>query len=234
MTTLSLGDPAPCNQLLATLPSAEWRRLSAFLEPRQLQEGQLLEQPGQPVQQVYFPTSALLSWLTRVDVTLPVTLALMGRDGMTGIACMVAKQAAPFHAQVLIEGQALCMTAPVFIREFAESADFRKAVLRHLLSLTAQIAQNAGCYHFHLLEPRLARWLLMVRDLLGSAHFHMTHETLAQLLGVRRVGVTLAAHALKQRQLIHYSRGAMEILDGDGLQRCACSCYRRAVYHTGG
>ena len=98
-------------------------------------------------------------------------------------------------------------------------------VLQYGVSLTVQIAQTAACNRFHVIEQRLARWLLMTRDRLSSDHFHMTHEMLGHLMGVRRVGVTNAAHALKERKLIDYTRGAIDIIDGLGLQAAACSCY---------
>jgi CRP-like cAMP-binding protein len=119
------------------------------------------------------------------------------------------------------------MQSKVFVSEFRSSAALRKVVLGYVFTLTEQISQTAACNRFHGIEARLARWLLMTRDRLSSNHFHMTHEMLAQLLGVRRVGVTNAANGLRLRGLIDYRRGAVAITDVTGLCAAACSCYRR-------
>jgi CRP-like cAMP-binding protein len=132
----------------------------------------------------------------------------------------------PFRVLVQGSGSALRMKAKVFVNEFRDSAALRKVVLAYVLSLTVQISQTAACNRFHGIGARLARWLLMTRDRLSSDHFHMTHEMLGHLLGVRRVGVTNAAYELKTLGLIDYSRGAIDITDGVGLQAAACSCYR--------
>jgi CRP-like cAMP-binding protein len=120
------------------------------------------------------------------------------------------------------------MKTKVFIEEFRKCEFLRSAVLRYVLSLTVQISENAACNRFHVIEQRLARWLLMIRDRLNADHFHATHEMLGQLLGVRRVGVTVAAQLLKQNGLIDYSRGELDITNGAGLRHAACACYRVA------
>lgn len=214
------------NSVLASLPRSEYLRLLPCLECVELVEGEVLCDSGKPLLHVYFPCTTLLSLLTLVDGNEVFAVALVGREGMTSVASALGSQIAPFRTLVQGTGSALRMKSKVFVAEFRASAPLRLAVLAYVLSLTEQIAQTAACNRFHGIEARLARWLLMTRDRLSSAHFHMTHEMLGHLLGVRRVGVTNAAYALKLRGLIDYSRGAIDITDGLGLQAAACSCYR--------
>ena len=214
------------NNVIASLPRAEYLRLQPHLERVELVEGEVLCEAGSPLQHVYFPCSALVSLLTLVDSDDVFAVALVGREGMTSVATALGAQISPFRVLVLGTGSALRMKAKVFVSEFRDSTALRKVVLAYVLSLTEQIAQTAACNRFHGIEARLARWLLMTRDRLSSDHFHMTHEMLGHLLGVRRVGVTNAAHKLKLCGLIDYSRGAIDITDGSGLQAAACACYR--------
>lgn len=213
------------NKLLAALPRSEFQRLSEYLDMEDLIAGRILNEPGQSPRYVYFPVSALLSMLTLVDGNLIFAVGLVGREGMSSVACALGAQVSPFRTLVQGSGKALRMKSRVFAEAMRESAALRDVVLHYVLSLTVQIAQTAACNRFHVIEQRLARWLLMTRDRLSSDHFHMTHEMLGQLMGVRRVGVTNAAHALKERHLIDYSRGAIDIIDGHGLQAAACTCY---------
>lgn len=213
------------NKLLSSLPRSEYQRLSEHLETEALTEGQVLSEPGEALRYVYFPTDALLTLVTLVDGDQVFAVGLVGREGMSGVSCALGAQTSPFRTLVQSSGQAMRMKAKVFARIFRECAALREVVLQYGLSLTVQIAQTAACNRYHVIEQRLARWLLMTRDRLSSDHFHMTHEMLGHLMGVRRVGVTNAAHALKERKLIDYTRGAIDIIDGIGLQTAACSCY---------
>jgi CRP-like cAMP-binding protein len=214
------------NRVLAALPRTEYLRLLPHLERVELVEGEVLCQSGAPLQHVYFPNDSLLSLLTLVDDKTVFAVALVGREGVSSVATALGAQLSPFRTQVQGSGSALRMHSKAFVSAFRSSAALRKVVLAYVLTLTVQISQTAACNRFHSIEARLARWLLMVRDRLSSDHFHMTHEMLGQLLGVRRVGVTNAAHSLKQRGLIDYSRGAIDITNGEGLRASACSCYR--------
>lgn len=214
------------NKLLSALPRSEYNRLAEHLEVTDLTEGQLLSEPGEPLAFVYFPSDALLSLLALVDGTHVFAVGLVGNEGMSDTACALGSLTSPFRTLVLGTGQALRIKTRVFVREFHARAALRDVVLRYVLSLTVQISQTAACNRFHVIEERLARWLLMTRDRLSSNHFHMTHEMLGYLMGVRRVGVTNAALALRERHLIDYSRGAIDIVDGTGLQAAACSCYQ--------
>ncbi|NVO05354.1 MAG: Crp/Fnr family transcriptional regulator [Rhodoferax sp.] len=214
------------NSVLASLPRVEYLRLLPSLEPVHLAEGDLLCEAGMPLAYVYFPGDCLVSLLTLVDGGQVFAVALVGREGMTSVATALGAQRSPFRALVQASGNALRMPSAAFVAEFRTSAALRAVVLAYVLSLTEQISQTAACNRFHGIEARLARWLLMTRDRLSLDHFHMTHDMLGHLLGVRRVGVTHAAHGLKLRGLIDYSRGAITITDGSGLRAAACSCYR--------
>ena len=211
--------------MLAAIPRAEYLRLLEYLEPVALTFGEVLCEQGDPIAQVYFPNDALVSLLTLVDGQSALAVSLVAREGMVGLALALGVGVSPVRALVQCAGTATRMKASHFRREFQKSAHLQKEVLLYARSLMSQIAQTAACNRFHVIEERLARWLLMTRDRVSSNHFHLTHEFLGSMLGVRRVGVTNAAHALKLRNLIDYSRGNIDIIDGSGLEAAACSCY---------
>jgi len=222
-----LKSPLPiANTLLAALPRAQTQLLLPHLEEVTLNEGEVLSEPGDTLTHVVFPGNALISLLTLVDGHDVFAVGLVGREGLVSVASVLGSPTSPFRTLVLSSGTAMRIPVKVLMHEFQQSAALRKVVLDYVLALTLQISQTSACNRFHVIEQRLARWLLMTRDRLSCDHFHMTHETLGQLLGVRRVGLTNAAHALKLRGLIDYSRGAIDIIDGPGLQAAACSCYR--------
>jgi CRP-like cAMP-binding protein len=214
------------NKILAALPRLDYQRLLPGLEVVELNAGEVLCEPGDTFRYVYFPTSALLSLLNLVDSKDVFSVALMGREGMIGMASVMGSALSPFRVVVLGSGSALRMKVKAFVQEFRSNELLRDAVLRYVLALTLQISENAACNRFHVIEERLARWLLMMRDRFSSGQFHITHEMMGHLLGVRRVGVTNAAQSLKQRELIDYSRGAIDIVNGVGLKAAACGCYR--------
>jgi len=180
---------------------------------------------GGDIDYVYFFNEALVSLTVPVDQTEFYSVALVGRDGMAGASVAMGAWKSLVRVTVLCAGGAFRMRTLLFLKAFNESPQIRESVLQYLLALHIQAARTAACNRFHRIEQRLARWLLMSRDRLSTDHFHMTHETLGLLLGVRRVGVTNAAHDLKLRCLIDYSRGAIDIINGAGLRGVACSCY---------
>jgi len=200
--------------------------MTAALETVEINAGDILCEAGQPFSHVYFPNDALVSLLMLVDTTEVFAVALVGREGMLGAASAMGADVSVARVSVLCAGTAVRMSVQDFVETFRNSDAVRSAALQFEQALQSQIATTAACNRFHVIEARLARWLLMTRDRLSSDHFHMTHETLGNLLGVRRVGVTNAAHALKLKNLIDYSRGAIDIVDGPGLRAVACSCYR--------
>ena len=217
------------NVLLAALPRADYRRLLPLLEPVTLDFGDILQEQGDTVAHVYFPGDSLVSLLTIVDHHLALEVGLVGREGVVGVPVAMGVAYAPFRALVQGGGTALRMRAAVFRRELQAGGPLQREVHLYAHALMAQVARTAACNRFHFVQARLARWLLMTRDRMRSNRFRLTHEFLAHMLGVRRVGVTRAAQALKRRKLIAYSRGNIAIVDGSGLEAAACSCYQKSA-----
>ena len=218
-------DPV-ANSLLAALPRKSYLRLLPGLSPVTLAFGKVLYEPGQPIREVYFPSECLVSLLTVVEGHLALEVGLVGREGMVGVALALGIDRSPVRALVQGSGPALRMTAAHLLREFRLSPPLRRELYRYTHALMAQISQTAACNRFHVVERRLARWLLMTHDRVQSDQFHMTHEFLGHMLGVRRVGVTRAAQALQKQGLIRYSRGDIAMLDRKGLESAACECYK--------
>jgi CRP-like cAMP-binding protein len=215
------------NSLLAALPRKSYLRLLPGLAPVELVFGKVLYEPGQTIEHVYFPTQSLVSLLTLVEGHLALEVGLVGWEGMVGFPLALGVDASPVRALVQGGGPALRMSATRFRAELRRSPPLQRELYRYVNTMMAQISQTAGCNRFHVVEPRLARWLLMTRDRVRSGEFRMTHEFLSHMLGVRRVGVTEAASALQERKLIEYTRGAIKILDHRGLEAAACPCYER-------
>ena len=214
------------NNLLAALPGAEYRRLLAGLEPVTLTFGEVLYQPGQSIRHVYFPCDSVVSLLTVVDGRKAMEIGMVGREGMLGIPVALGINDSPVRALVQGSGTALRMSAARFRSEYGRQSALYKAVNRSIHERIAQITQTAACNRFHPVDNRLARWLLMTRDRMGRDHFRLTQELLGNMLGVLRGAVTAAASGLQRKKLISYSRGAIDILDGKGLEAASCRCYR--------
>lgn len=220
------------NRVLAGIPARDYQRLRAQLEPITVKFGHVLYEPGETIRHVYFPIDCLISLLTAVDKRRSLEVGMVGHKGMVGMPFILGVGTSGVRALVQGGGAALRMAAAHFRREFDRNQPLQRALFMYSHALMAQISQTAACNRFHAAEARLARWLLMTRDRVGSDEFPLTHEFLAHMLGLRRVGVTEAASALKQRKLIAYHRGKIEIHNTKGLEAAACTCYRivNAVY----
>lgn len=226
--------PAPPNRLLASLPRRECSRVLAACESVELEIGAVLFEPEGRIRYVYFPTDSFVSLLIPVEGKSHLEVGMVGNEGMVGAPLILGVDRSELGALVLGPGSAWQMSARSFGRELAASAVFRNALRRYLQVRMAQFAQAAACTRFHMIEGRLARWLLMTQDRAHDSRFHVTHEVLARMLGVRRVGVTRAANALQQRKLIRYHRGEVTVLDRAAMEHASCACYRAdlRVYHN--
>lgn len=214
------------NRLLESLPGSDLRRMLAGCESVELALAQVLFMPGGTVGHVYFPTGSFVSLQMAVDASSSVEVGLVGSEGMLGVPLVLGVDVSPVLAVVQGAGSALRMDAEPFRRELGRSPALQREMDRYVFVQLNQVAQSAACTRFHVVEERLARWLLMTQDRARANTFHITQEILAIMLGVRRVGVTKAASSLQKRSLIHYRRGNITILDRRGLKAAACGCYK--------
>jgi CRP-like cAMP-binding protein len=224
MSSESASNPAQ-NQLIERLPRADRARLLALCEPVQLVLSEVLCEADTPTRHLYFPTGGFISLVAQVDAHPGLEVGMVGREGMLGAQLALGVATSPLRALVQGAGASWRIAVAPFKRELARSTALRHQLDRYVHVLMAQMVSSAGCLHFHLIGPRLARWLLMSHDRAHRDHFHVTHEFLAYMLGVRRVGVTVAAGDLQRRGLITYHRGELTVLDRSGLEAAACSCY---------
>jgi hypothetical protein len=215
------------NLLLDRLPARDRAHLLARCERVVLAFPKILAEPGQAIRHVYFPTGSYISLLTsKGGSRVSLQVALTGNEGMYGVGVALGVGFSRAHAMVQGGGPAWWIGAAAFRSELVRSPALRKGVYRYVYVLMSQLARTAACVCFHVVEQRLARWLLMTADRAHAPTFRITHEFLASILGVRRERITVAASALQRRKLIAYERGAVAILDREGLERASCTCYQ--------
>lgn len=218
--------PAIINGLLAHLPHADRTAMMRHVSTIELEFGALLCEPQQTLRHVYFPLSGFISLVAVVPKHPPLEMGMIGNEGMLGATLLLGVNVAPLQAIVQGAGTALCMSAAQMRRELAMRPALRATLGRYLYVLTVQLSQSAACTRFHEVDQRLARWLLMTHDRAHAAFFHLTHQFLADMLGVQRSAVTIAAGALARKNLISYTRGTITVLSRTGLEAASCACYK--------
>ena len=217
---------APPNRLIAALPPRQAQRLLAAYEVVELGTGEILYEPDTRIRHAYFPSDSFISLVIPVDGTANLEVGLVGNEGMLGSPLILGVNVSPLRAVVQGAGPAWRMNAVTFARELGRGLALRQTLHRYLQARMSQLAQAAACTRYHVVEERLARLLLMTQDRVQGDDFHVTHEFLAYMLGVRRVGITKAASALQTRKLIRYRRGEVTILDRIGMEAASCGCYQ--------
>ena len=213
------------NRLLAVLPAADRERLYPHLEPVSMALGDVVYESGSLQEYVYFPTTSIVSLLYVMADGASAEIAVVGNDGMVGIALFMGGETTPSRAVVQSAGSAFRLSGHVLKREFTRGGALQHLLLRYTQALLTQMAQTAVCNRHHSIDQQLCRWLLLSHDRLSSNTLIMTQELIANMLGVRREGVTEAAGALQDAGLIRYSRGRITVVDRPGLERRSCECY---------
>jgi CRP-like cAMP-binding protein len=213
------------NRLIELLPRKDRMHLLARCKPVPLVLSEVLCNRGDATRHVYFPIDGFISLLTLTKGHPGLEVGMVGHEGMLGAQLALGVVTAPLRALVQGPGHAWRIGRVAFQAELAGSESLQRGLNRYLYVLMAQLAASAGCLRFHQIGPRLARWLLMTQDRAHADRFHVTHDFLAYMLGVRRVGVTMAAGALQAAGLIEYHRGELTVLERPGLEAAACSCY---------
>ena len=214
------------NRILDALPAAEAQALAASLEPVDLPRARILYNPGDPIRQIYFPQTCVVSIVTLLENGDSVESGIIGLEGVTGLSVILGDNASPREATIQLAGTAWRMDVNDFRAAFMRCSQLNRLLLRYVYVFMAQLSQNSACLCHHQVAQRLARWLLMFADRSSSdRRLVLTHEFIAQMLGVHRPSVTEAANRLQRESFINYSRGVIDILDRRGLENYACECY---------
>ncbi|MBE9167304.1 Crp/Fnr family transcriptional regulator [Pleurocapsales cyanobacterium LEGE 06147] len=220
------SSPQPANQLLAALPESEYASLVPHLETVSLRTGQILYQPYELIEFVYFPNRAIVSLVAIMEDGATTEVGLVGKEGMVGLPVILGSNCSSRRAIVQIGNGAVMLNADILKREFDRGGELRRLLLLYTQGLLTQVSQTAACNRQHVIEERLARWLLSVQDRVEQDEFLLTQEMIAYMLGVRRSGITVAANILQRAGIISYSRGRIHIRDRQALEATACECYR--------
>jgi len=213
------------NHLLAALPNADWARWLPALEPVDMPLGKILYESGVAMTHVYFPTTSIASLLYVLEDGASAEIAVVGNEGIVGISLFMGGETTPSRSVVQSAGQGFRMRAQLLKDEFNRSGPVLHLLLRYTQALITQMAQTAVCNRHHSLDQQLCRWLLLSVDRLQEPELVMTQELIANMLGVRREGVTAAAVSLQRAGLINYKRGHITVVDRAGLERRTCECY---------
>jgi CRP-like cAMP-binding protein len=213
------------NQLLASLPDAELQRWLPQLEAVVMPLGQVLYEPGTTLSHIYFPTTAIVSLLYVMENGASAEIAVVGNEGLVGVSLFMGGESTPSRAVVQSAGSGYRLKAQLMKTEFNRAGPVLHLLLRYTQALITQMAQTAACNRHHSLDQQLCRWLLLSLDRLQDNELVMTQELIANMLGVRREGVTDGALKLQHEGLIRYARGRITVLDRPGLEKRTCECY---------
>jgi CRP-like cAMP-binding protein len=222
---MSVERDPKANRLLAVLPETEWERWLPQIEWVSLPLGQVLYESGTLQTHVYFPTTAIVSLLYVMESGASAEIAVVGNEGVVGISLFMGGESTPSRAVVQSAGQGYRLKASMIKDEFNRSGPVMHVLLRYTQALITQMAQTAVCNRHHSLDQQLCRWLLLSMDRLQGNELVMTQELIANMLGVRREGVTEGALKLQKSGLIKYTRGHITVLDRQGLEKRTCECY---------
>jgi CRP-like cAMP-binding protein len=214
------------NHLLKALPAEDYKRIAAHLELVPLKLGEILYEPGIKLRYVYFPTTAIVSLLYVMEDGASAEIAIVGNEGILGISLFMGGETTPSRAVVQSAGYGYRLKAQLLKDEFGRFGPFLRLLLRYTQALITQMAQTAVCNRHHSVDQQLCRWLLLSLDRLASSELSMTQELIANMLGVRREGVTEAAGKLQDAGLIHYRRGRITVLNRPRLEARSCECYQ--------
>jgi CRP-like cAMP-binding protein len=225
MSLLQKRQPAVDNLLLAGLPAEDYQRLLPQLEPVPLEFKDVLYQPGEPMTQVYFPSTGVVSWIVAMRDDQAIEVATIGQEGMVGLPVFLGGEAAWSRTLVQVQGQAVRLKKAVFEEESRPGTAFHDLLIRYTRFLLFQTAQSVACNGLHSVRHRCCRWLLMTHDRVKSNPFPITQEFMAEMLGVRRASVAEVARDLQKSGLIHYRRGKVTVSNRAGLEKASCECY---------
>jgi CRP-like cAMP-binding protein len=213
------------NRLLAALPAKEYQRLVPELEPVSLNFAEVIYEPGEKIRHVYFPSDSVVSLLAAENHHGTLEVGMIGNEGMTGVSVFMGVDKSSTLALVQGAGAAVRMESAVLRDESKHVSSLHRLLHRYTHSLLTQMCLASACNRFHTLDSRLARWLLMTHDRIGSNEFRLTQEFMSNMLGVRREGVNKVAGHLQREKLISYSRGHVTVLDRKELEKVSCDCY---------
>ena len=213
------------NRLIAALPALSFQQLAPLLEPVEMRLGDVLHEPGRTLSHVYFPTTSIVSLLHLLENGAATEIAVVGYEGIVGVSLFMGGQSALSQAVVRSSGSGFRVRAMAMVKAFEQGGPLVHIMLRYTHALYTHIGQTAVCNRYHILDQQLCRWLLMSLDRQFSRDLVVTHELIANMLGVRREGVTQAALALQKAGLIRYTRGHISVVDSPGLEKRSCECY---------
>ena len=227
-----MGKAKVNNRLLRSLPAEDYQRLLPHLEPVSLRLGRVLCEPGESLAHAYFVTQGVVCLLSVTTSGETIEVGVIGNEGMIGVPILFGSPDVPYQLRVQVAGTAMRVPMHTLKKEFGRGGSLHDLILCFTSALMMQFTQSNLCNHFHRIEERLCRWLLILHDHSETDTVQMTQELIASMLGVRRTGVSLVAGMLQDSRLISYRRGRITILDRAGLEACACECYRlvRAAY----